>query len=48
MAILLNRVKSVGLLKHELIPVPVSLAEVNCTLLTGNNLELAHVVPEDN
>ena len=34
-------------LKHELLPVPVSLAEMNGTLCTGNKSELANVVTED-
>ena len=36
-----------SVLKHELLPVPVSLAELNGTLRTGNNSELANVVTED-
>ena len=36
-----------SVLKHELLPVPVSLAEMNGTLRTGNNSELANVVTED-
>ena len=34
-------------LKHELLPVPVSLDEMNGTLRTGNKSELANVVTED-
>ena len=36
-----------SVLKHELLPVPVSLAEINGTLRTGNKSELANVVTED-
>ena len=36
-----------SVLKHELLPVPVSLAEMNGTLRTGNKSELANVVTED-
>ena len=36
-----------SVLKHELRPVPVSLAEMNGTLRTGNMSELANVVTED-
>ena len=36
-----------SVLKHELRPVPVSLAEMNGTLPTGNMSELANVVTED-
>ena len=36
-----------SVLKHELRPVPVSLAEMNGTLRTGNNSELANLVRED-
>ena len=32
------------ILNHELLPVPVSLAEMNGTLRTGNKSELAYVV----
>ena len=35
------------LLKHDLLPVHVSLAEINGTLRTGNNSELANIVTED-
>ena len=34
-------------LKHELLPVPVSLVEMNDALRPGNNSELANVVTED-
>ena len=33
-----------SVLKHELLPVPVSLAEMNGILRTGNKSELANVV----
>ena len=33
-----------SVLKHELVPVPISLAEMNVTLRTGNRSELANVV----
>ena len=33
--------------KHELLPVPVSLGEMNDALRPGNNSELANVVTED-
>ena len=36
-----------SVLKHELLPVPVALAEMNGTLRTGNKSELANVVTED-
>ena len=36
-----------SVLNHELLPVPVSLAEMNGTLRTGNKSELANVVTED-
>ena len=36
-----------SVLKHELLPVPVSLAEMNGTLRTGNKSELANVMTED-
>ena len=36
-----------SVLKHELLPVPVSLAEMNGTLRTGNKSELANVVTKD-
>ena len=36
-----------SVLKHELLLVPVSLAETNGTLRTGNKSELANVVTED-
>ena len=36
-----------SVLKHELRPVPVSLAEMNGTLCTGNKSELANVLTED-
>ena len=36
-----------SVLKHELLPVPVSLAEMNGPLRTGNKSELANVVTED-
>ena len=36
-----------SVLKHEPLPVPVSLAEINGTLRTGNKSELANVVTED-
>ena len=36
-----------SVLKHELLPVPVSLAEMNGTLRTGNKSELANAVTED-
>ena len=36
-----------SVLKHELLPVPVPLAEMNGTLRTGNMSELANVVTED-
>ena len=36
-----------SVLKHELLPVHVSLAEMNGTLRTGNKSELANVVTED-
>ena len=36
-----------SVLKHELLPVPVSLAEMNGTLRTGNKSELANIVTED-
>ena len=36
-----------SVLKHELLPVPVSLAETNGTLRAGNKSELANVVTED-
>ena len=35
-----------SVLKHELLPLPVSLAEMNGTLRTGNKSELANVVTE--
>ena len=35
-----------SVLKHELVPVPISLAEMNVTLRTGNRSELANVVTE--
>ena len=36
-----------SVLRHKLLPVPVSLAEMNGTLRTGNKSELDNVVPED-
>ena len=36
-----------SVLKHERLPVPVSLADMNGTLRTGNKSELANVVTED-
>ena len=36
-----------SVLKHELLPVPLSLAKMNGTLRTGNKSELANVVTED-
>ena len=36
-----------SVLKHELLPVPVSLAEMNGPLRTGNKSELANVVTEE-
>ena len=36
-----------SVLKHEVLPVPVSLADMNGTLRTGNKSELANVVTED-
>ena len=36
-----------SVLKHELLPVPVSPAEMNGTLRTGNKSELANVMTED-
>ena len=36
-----------SVLKHELLPVPVSLAEMNGTLRTGNKSELANLMTED-
>ena len=35
-----------SVLKHELLPVPVSLAEINGTLRTGNKSELVNIVTE--
>ena len=34
-------------LKHELLPVPVSLIEMNDALRPGNNSELANIMTED-
>ena len=36
-----------SVLKHELLPVPISLAKMNSTLRTGNKSELANVVTRD-
>ena len=36
-----------SILKHELLPVPVSLAEMNGTLCTGSKSVLADVMTED-
>jgi hypothetical protein len=41
-----NRTIDMSVLKHELLPVPVSLAEMNCTLRTGNKSVLADILTE--